>query len=268
VSEQAAETSKVAVYTPDGGTKGTVPLPKVFSTEVRHDLIRRAVLSLLSARFQPKGRDPMAGKRTSAESMGVGLDLARVPRVKGSHNPASGSGAFVPNVVGGRMAFPPRPDEILHERINDKERRLALRSAIAATSVREMVAGRGHLLGAGTPLPIVVSDEVKTIAKASEFREFLKKMDLWEEAERAKASIRERAGRGKCRGRRWTKPKSILLVTDELRSPLRTASRNFTGVDYVEVGSLNTERLAPGGNPGRLTVWTESAFKKLDELYA
>ena len=43
---------------------------------------------------------------------------------------------------------------------------------------------------------------------------------------------------------------------------------NFTGVEFADVGSLNVERLAPGGHAGRLTVWTESAFKKLDELYA
>ena len=64
------------------------------------------------------------------------------------------------------------------------------------------------------------------------------------------------------------KPKSLLLVTDELNPPVRLALRNFVGVDYAEVKLLNVEMLAPGGHSGRLTLWTESALKKLDELYA
>ena len=31
--------------------------------------------------------------------------------------------------------------------------------------------------------------------------------------------------------------------------------------------NLNVEVLAPGGHPGRLTVWSESAIKMLDELF-
>lgn len=253
----------VPVLSIEGTIKGEVPLPGVFGTAVRQDLIRRAVVSMQSARIQPKTRDPMAGKRTSAQSLGVGLDLARVPRVKGG-----GPAAFVPNVIGGRRAFPERLEKIYHERINVKERRLALRSAIAATASRDLVAGRGHAVKDATVLPLVVSDDIKAIATASEFRELLKKISLWEDAERAKNGIKERAGRGKTRGRRWVKPKSLLLVTDELNPPVRLASRNFVGIDFADVASLNVEMLAPGGHAGRLTLWTESALKKIDELYA
>jgi len=257
----------VPVRAVDGSVKGEVPLPSVFSTELRRDLIRRAVISSQTARIQPHTNDPMAGKRTSAMSLGVGLDLARVPRVKGEHNPASGQGAFVPNVIGGRAAFPTRLEKIWHEEINSKERRLALRSAIAATANQGLVAARGHILPDGASLPFVVSDELKGLKKASEFREFLKSLSLYQDAERAKEGVKERAGRGKSRGRRWIRPKSILLVADELNPPLRLAARNFTGIEFAEVSSLNVERLAPGGHPGRLTVWTESALKKLDEIY-
>jgi large subunit ribosomal protein L4e len=258
-----AQGKSVAVLSLEGESKGEVALPAVFATEVRPDLIRRAVVSMQSARVQPKTRDPMAGKRTSAQSLGVGLDLARVPRVKGG-----GPAGFVPNVIGGRRAFPERLEKIYHERINIKERRLALRSAIAATASKELVMGRGHAVKEDIGLPLVVSDEAKALAKASEFRELLKRLSLWGDAERAKNGIKERSGRGKTRGRRWIKPKSILLVTDELNPPVRLASRNFVGMDFAEVKSLNVEMLAPGGHAGRLTIWTESAVKKLDELYA
>jgi large subunit ribosomal protein L4e len=257
------EAKQVQVFSLEGKGKGEIPLPEVFSTEVRPDLIRRAVVSMQSARVQPKTRDPLAGKRTSAISLGVGLDLARVPRVKGG-----GPGGFVPNVVGGRRAFPGRVEKVFHERINVKERRLAIRSAIAASASKELVKGRGHAVAEGASFPVVVTDEAKSIAKASDFRELLKKLSLWEDAERAKGGIKERSGRGKTRGRRWIKPKSLLLVTDELNPPVRLASRNYVGIDFAEVKSLNVEMLAPGGHGGRLILWTESALKKLDELYA
>ena len=37
------------------------------------------------------------------------------------------------------------------------------------------------------------------------------------------------------------------------------------GVDAVIVKDLNIDLLAPGGNPGRIVVFTESAINKLRE---
>jgi large subunit ribosomal protein L4e len=37
------------------------------------------------------------------------------------------------------------------------------------------------------------------------------------------------------------------------------------GVDVCTVSELRAELLAPGGNPGRLTVWSEHALEKCDE---
>jgi large subunit ribosomal protein L4e len=42
---------------------------------------------------------------------------------------------------------------------------------------------------------------------------------------------------------------------------------NLLGVDVVTVEKLNVELLAPGTVPGRLTVWSSSAFEKLDALF-
>jgi large subunit ribosomal protein L4e len=41
----------------------------------------------------------------------------------------------------------------------------------------------------------------------------------------------------------------------------------FTGVDVVHVRSLNLLKLAPGGHLGRFAIWTEGAFRLLDDLY-
>jgi len=260
---QAAEARVVPVRSLDGSVTGQIEVPSVFNSYVRPDLIRRAVNSILTGRVQPKTQNYMAGKRNTAVSLGVGLDLARVPRVRGG-----GPAGFAPCVVGGRIAFSRRLEKINHERINDKERLLALKSAIAATGTKEIVIKRGHAVKGDVGFPIVVSDDLKNLKKASEFRDFLKALSLWDDAERSKKGIKERAGRGKTRGRRWIRPRSMLLVADELNPSLRLASRNFSGVSFSDLASLNVEKLAPGGHPGRLTVWTESAFKKLNETFS
>lgn len=39
------------------------------------------------------------------------------------------------------------------------------------------------------------------------------------------------------------------------------------GITLLNVNKLNLLRLAPGGHVGRFCIWTESAFRKLDDLY-
>ena len=70
---------KINVYSLKGKVTGEMELPEIFSEEFRPDLIKRAVLSAQSARIQPWGTDPMAGKRTTAESFGAGRGEAMVP---------------------------------------------------------------------------------------------------------------------------------------------------------------------------------------------
>ena len=90
------------IFDLEGKPTGKITLPSVFDTPLRPDVIKRAVLSIQSHRIQPQGRDPMAGKRTSAESRGTGMAIARVPREKGG----GGRAAFAPGTVGGRQASP------------------------------------------------------------------------------------------------------------------------------------------------------------------
>ena len=66
----------VSVYDVEGKAVSTVEVPGIFEGPVRADLIKRAVVALQSGAFQPQGRDPMAGKRTTAQSLGVPLPLS------------------------------------------------------------------------------------------------------------------------------------------------------------------------------------------------
>ena len=255
---------KVPVFSLDAKPVEEIELPEVFNAEIRPDVIRRAVLAAQSARIQPWGPDPMAGKRTSAETWGKGFGVSRIRRVKGTKHPASGMGAFAPHAVGGRRAHPPKVEKKIEERINKKERRLAIRSAIAASKDKRLVASRGHKVDDIPVLPIVVTDELESLKSTADIKMTLTKLGLGKELERASEGRRVRAGVGKMRGRRYKRAVGPLIVISQDRG-IRQGARNLPGVSVVRVNELNAELLAPGGVPGRLTVWTSSAVQKLAE---
>jgi len=260
-----AAKSTVTVYSLDGKAIGRVKIPRVFRTPIRPDVIKRAVLAIQTHRLQPQGRDVMAGKRTSAESWGARRGVSRVPRVKGSRYPKAGQGAFAPMTVGGRAAHPPKVEKVIRKEINKKERRLAIRSAIAATAIKELVAARGHVVDEVKNFPLVVDDALEELERTRDVREVFKNLGLWPDVERA-SERKVRAGKGKMRGRKLKKRKGPLIVVSK-DGGIFKAARNLPGVDVVLVKDLNAELLAPGTHPGRLTVWTKSAFRSLDELF-
>jgi len=154
----------VPVFDLEGKSAGEVSLPIVFGSVLRPDVIKKAALAQESRRFQPQGRNLMAGKRTTAEGFGVGRGISRVPRI-GGHGPLSGTAAFAPGTVSGRMAFPPVTAKKTVKLINRKERRIALVSAIAATASDQIVRKRGHKFDGEKQLPLVVTDELEKVSK-------------------------------------------------------------------------------------------------------
>jgi len=258
---------KIDVYTLGGKTTRKTSLPRVFQTHFRPDVIRRVVVALQSHRIQPQGRDVMAGKRTTAESFGVGRGISRIPRVKGSRHRRAGQGAFAPGTVGGRQTHPPKVEKKIYKRINKKEKRLAIRSAIAATADKSLVASRGHAVEKIPSLPIVVTDQIQRVKEASRVKKVLEALGVWSDVERVKSSRKIRAGKGKMRGRKIKMGVGPLIVISEDRG-IGKAAGNHLGVDVVKVEGLNTELLAPGTHAGRLTIWTESAINKLNDLFA
>jgi large subunit ribosomal protein L4e len=252
----------VKIFDLEGKTVGKIELPKVFGTPIRPDVIKRGVLAIQSSRFQPQGRDYMAGKRTSAESRGTGSGISRVPRIKGG----SGNAAFAPGMVGGRLPFPPTPEKKIVKQIPKKEKHLALMSAIAATASKEIVGARGHAVEDVQQIPIIVTDELEGLKKTKEVEETFIHLGMLSEIYRVKESRKVRAGKGKARGRKMKHAIGPLIVVNENKGIIE-AAQNIVGVDAVTVNNLNAEMLAPGTHPGRLTVWTSSAIGKLNELY-
>lgn len=256
---------KVSVLGLDGGKKGSVDLPDVFSIIPRLDLIERAVISTQAAQKQPQGRDPLAGKRNTALSWGTGFATARVPRLRGSGYMSSRNAGFAPGVVGGRLAHPPRAEKILIKKINRKEKHLALLSAISATEKQEFVMKRGHIIEEKTILPIILDDKLQTIKKTSQVVEILNKIGLSKELSRVKEGVSIRAGKGKRRGRKYKKRKGPLIVIKD-NYGIYKAARNLPGVEVIKIENINCNILAPGTHCGRLTIWTQSAFNLLKKL--
>ncbi|MFW9856103.1 MAG: 50S ribosomal protein L4 [Candidatus Thorarchaeota archaeon] len=255
--------TKVPVFDLKGKEIDKIGLGTVFTTPFRPDIIKRVVLASRRNRQIPHGVDSRAGKRTTAESWGPGRGAARVPRVKGSRTSSASRGAFAPFTVGGRRTHPPNGNKKLSEKVNKKERQLARDSAIAATGNVMLVESRGHIIEEIKSLPLVVSNDLETITTTREVQQAFSNLGLSFDIAKAKRrSSQIRAGRGKRRGRRYKRGKSVLVVIGNDQG-IRLAGRNLPGVDIVQVEQLNVEHLAPGTHPGRLTLWTVSAIESL-----
>jgi large subunit ribosomal protein L4e len=250
------------VFDLKGGEVSKLNLPQIFRTPSRPDVIKRAVVAIQSHRIQPQGRDPMAGKRNTAESRHAGLGIARVPRLKERGQRA----AFAPGTVGGREAHPPTSEKKIKKKIPKKEMRLALRSAVAATGSKEAVASRGHSVDDVPDFPLVVVDDIQSLKKTKDVEDVLVNLGVWSDIFRVKESRKVRAGKGKMRGRKMKQAIGPLLVITK-NDGVAEAARNLPGVDVVSVENLNAEVLAPGTHAGRLTVWTNSAFEKLETVF-
>ena len=264
----------VSVFGIDGREIEKIDLPKVFYQQVREDLILRAFLATQSHKRQPYGPNKLSGVRTSAHYHGrrhsrysmMNREIARHQRLHGKTVPQLfWQARIAPQTKGGRPCHPPLPEKNWYQKINKKERIKAIISAIAATSIKDVVKARGHRVDGMKELPIVVEDKIEEMKKSKEIVEFLKKIGLEEELERVKEK-KVRAGKGKMRGRRYKKKVGILFVVSEDRG-ISKAVRNLPGCEVVKVKDLSVEQLAPGGKPGRLTIFTKSAILKLGEKY-
>ena len=259
---------KADVLSVKGQKVKIIDLPSQFNEKVRPDVIKRAVLVIQSNERQPYGASPRAGKRSSAELSrrrrkyrgAYGHGISRVPRKIMTRRGTNlyWVGAFAPGTVGGRRAHPPKAEKIWSKKINVKERRLAIRSALAATCIKEVVKKRGHI---SENVPIVVESDFEKILKTKEVIGVLLKLGLDKELERASVK-KVRAGKGKNRGRKYNKRKGPLLVVSE-KCGLQKSAKSIPGVDISTVESLNAELLAPGSEPGRLTIFTDKAIERL-----
>jgi large subunit ribosomal protein L4e len=255
--------NSVKVLDTSGKPGDEIQLPSVFSTPLRPDIVQRAWWILNSHGLQPYGRDPMAGERTSAETSNppTGRGVSRIPRVKGGGTNRAGQGGGVASTVKGRLPHPPRSEKVIYRKINVKERKLALDTAIAFTGDSNAVAWRGHKTGK-LKFPLVVSDELESLEKTAALESFLEVLGLADEMRRIYGGVKRRSGTARMRGRTTRKKVGPLIVVSNDRG-VGKAAKSIPGVEVASVDNLSVLPLAPGGVAGRLTLWTASAIEVL-----
>jgi len=276
VEVEELEAGVIVDYSLEAADGKAVKLPGAFDSEFRPDLIRRAVHSSRANRRQSYGhrehggkRKPQPGMKHSVEWWGKGRGVSRIMRKTGAR-----TGAQNPHTRGGRRAHGPMVAKDWGQKVNTKEANAARDSAIAATADSDRVAARGHRFEVDVRFPIVLgkyteddeSVDIENLTLDKATKKFIAMMEcigVGDDLDRAKDGRNIRAGKAKMRGRRRRTPRSILLVVAN-RDGLAKAARNVPGVDVVVAKDLCAEDLAPGGDAGRLTVWTTSAIETME----
>jgi large subunit ribosomal protein L4e len=244
---------KLKILNTKNSENGTINFP--LTEEVRPDLIKRACEALASKKRQPYGATPRAGLKHSTNVSrrrrkyrgSYGKGISRVPRkiLSRSGLQFHWKGAEAPGTVGGRRAHPPKAEKIWARKINQKENRKAINSAISAALNKEVVVTRGHKIP--KLYPFALDDDFEKITKTQELRGALETIGFTEDLVRG-----------------MNGGKTVLIVTES--QELAKAARNIPGVDAASFRQLNAELLAPGTHPGRATLFTKSSVEKIGEL--
>ncbi|CAH0053317.1 unnamed protein product [Clonostachys solani] len=263
----------VSIIGKDGTPTGaTHPIPAVFSSPIRPDIVQQVHTGIAKNKRQPYSVSEKAGHQTSAESWGTGRAVARIPRVSGGGTHRAGQAAFGNMCRSGRMFAPTKIWRKWHVKVNQGQKRYATVSALAASAAAPLLLARGHQIMSIPEVPLVVDSavfEAGAGAKTASSLAVLKAVGAGLDLDKVKASKKLRAGKGKLRGRRHRQRRGPLVVYDAAvdGKELIKGFRNIPGVETSPVSALNLLQLAPGGHLGRFVIWTSAAFKALDEIY-
>lgn len=236
----------------DGSIVKSIELPLAFSERVRPDLIARAVIAENTLRIQPQAHYVLAGMQTTARYYGAmnsyrtgrHMGMAIRPREKLGGG-AQGKVKRIPSAVKGKRAHPHLVGKTTVERINAKEYQKAVMSAIAAT-----------------PKPMVVTSSMESIKKTRDVIKMINSLKLHDYLEHGSIKTKRKGLRRLSKQRHYKK--SILIIVDGDKAVLK-AARNIAGVDACELKNISVNMLAPGGRPGRMTLWSEGAISKLEQ---
>merc|ERR1712183_532292 len=243
-----------------------VCLPAVFKAPIRPDIVSFIHHEVAKNHRQSYAVNRDAGHQTSAESWGTGRAVSRIPRVRGGGTHRSGQAAFGNMCRGGRMFAPTKTWRRWHRPINQKQRRYALCSALAASSIPALLMARGHKIDQIPEVPVVCTNAIESLTKTKAAVALLKGLNAYEDVEKCQQSKQIRSGKGKMRNRRYVMRRGPLVIYNEDHG-IKQAFRNLPGVELISVDRLNLLKLSPGSHLGRFCIWSEGAFAKLDAIY-
>lgn len=258
---------KAHILNLEGKKIGTIDLPSQFDEAYHPDLIKRAVLAIQRNSRQRYGVFPAAGTRPSINlsrrrhvyRTTYGLAISRAPRktVSGRGSRLNWIGAFAPGTVSGRRAHPPKASKIWSVKINDKERKKAIRSALNATTLNLLLQhDYKH------ELPIVIESGFENISKTKDVIKVLSHIGIKNLLEKTKER-NVRAGKGKSRGRKYQSKLGPLLVVSG-KCNLESSAKNIHGLDVMQVRLLNAKSLSHG-DKARLTIYTDKALSVMKD---
>ena len=258
---------KARVIALDGTDSGEIELPAVFDTPYRPEVIHKVYVNVLSHSYHRQGRYPAAGEMVSAESRNTGLGIARLARARGEGFPRAGQAAGVAGVRHGRVAHPPESWKDIYKKINRKEKQLGFCSAIAVTAKKELVQRRGHKINNEVILPLIVSNDIESIAKTKDLKNALIHIGLGDDLARASLVRKARSGTARRRGRSARSGTSALIIVGN-ESKLVKLSESIAGINIKHAKELSVLDLVPGSKPIRLTIYSQSAIDYLKTLHA
>jgi len=263
---------KIKIYNSEGKHGKEIQLPEFFSANIREDIVAKVLESKKNT--QPYGASSVAGRQHSAAGKvihrrhvwrsGYGRGMSRIPRKimtrRGSQT--NWVGAEIPSVRGGRRAHPPKPISMINtKKINKKELKIALESALSATANKKYIESKYESLedkNIGS-LPLVVESKFHSL-KAKELLSALKKMLGKEIFSISVKKKKIRGGKGSARGRKHKSNAGLLFVTGH-KEKIKT-----NAFDNVEARNLGVLDLAKGGL-GRITIYTEKAIEELEKKF-
>jgi len=257
---------KVLVYNPKSEKKEEIDLPSVFSFKIREDIVAKCFEAEKLMKQRLYSTYSEAGKRHSASGIlshrrnkwktAYGKGISRVPRKIMFRRGVQffWIGAEVSGTRGGRQAHPPKG--LRRERkINKKEKKIALFSAIASTAKKEYVMKRyGGIENVNIQLPIII-DSIDNL-KVKEIKSFFKKIlgNLYDYLFRQKTI---RAGKGKRRGRKYKDSRGILIIKTK-EEKIKSKGLVIKDIDKTELSDLYPL--------GRLTIFTKKAIDELNKM--
>ena len=244
---------KTEVYSIGGNKIGAMELPEQFNEEYEPALIKRAILVIEAAARQAYGAMAKAGQGYSAKLSrrrrdykgAYGKSISRVPRKTMWRRGMQFGwvGALIPGTVGGRKAHPPKSWKDWTKKINKKENKKAIRSALSGLIQTNNI--------------IIVEDKISNIEKLKDAKNILKNLGL-----PVNSIKKQKSGKGRSRGRAIKYKKNpIVIVADKCK--FIKAISNIPGYDVVDVKSLNATHLTLGHLTPRKSLWTKSAIEKL-----
>lgn len=137
----------------------------------------------------------------------------------------------------GRMFAPLKIYRKWHRKINLKQKRHAVASALAASAITPLVMARGHRVNDVPELPLVVDS--LNVEKTKNLLGTLEKFGLSEDIKRSLTSKKIRSGKGKMRNSRYVLRKGPLVIYGDENNLIKRTARNIPGVDVCHVSRLN-----------------------------